>query len=357
MRLKAKTILIIFIAMLILPSILYFVFYPFFDKTNNENRTLAEKPIIRITSIAQFPRLYDNYFNDNLPFRNQIIRAKSYVDYKFLHIVMSNRVLRGKGNWLFYDETISDYKGNNIYTKEQLTCISENLQQMQDYLSDKGIEFYLFIAPNKSSVYTEFMPDFINTEGVSNKVKQLIEYLRLNTDIPIIYPLNELKSYKDRYLLYYFTDTHWNSLGGFIGSQMLLKTLGMESLAVEDFPVNYSKKSGGDLAKMLNLSDLLGDTETNLLGFNENYNMEYSDNIGNYQITSSNNSNDKTLFMIRDSFSLAMISYLAPEFRRCIFVHRDIFDNANIEKENPDVVVYEIVERYSDQLLKLKINR
>jgi hypothetical protein len=50
--------------------------------------------------------------------------------------------------------------------------------------------------------------------------------------------------------------------------------------------------------------------------------------------------------MFHDSVGEGLIGFLAPHFRRAVFVHDVDFNPAAVEAERPDVVVCEIVERY-----------
>lgn len=53
-------------------------------------------------------------------------------------------------------------------------------------------------------------------------VKQIVDYLREKTDIPIIYPKERSNLLDSGYELYYKTDSHWNQIGGYIGARSLL---------------------------------------------------------------------------------------------------------------------------------------
>ena len=50
-------------------------------------------------------------------------------------------------------------------------------------------------------------------------------YVKENSDINIIYPINELKAAKKYWQIYYKYDTHWNNMGAFVGVQSLYKAL------------------------------------------------------------------------------------------------------------------------------------
>ena len=51
------------------------------DRENYENRVAVERPQFSIETIDEFPASYEAYYNDHLPFRNQLIRFGSAVEY------------------------------------------------------------------------------------------------------------------------------------------------------------------------------------------------------------------------------------------------------------------------------------
>ena len=107
---KFGVILILFLCFLITPNIIYKMFYKNFDHTNYENRTLASKPILVLTNINEYPKKYEEYFNDYLPFRNELVKLKNLNDIFVFKNIFSRSVLLGKYKWLFL-------KDNNLTEK------------------------------------------------------------------------------------------------------------------------------------------------------------------------------------------------------------------------------------------------
>lgn len=58
--------------------------------------------------------------------------------------------------------------------------------------------------------------------------------------------------------------------------------------------------------------------------------------------------NERSLFMIRDSFGEGMFPYLSSQFNESSFVHVSNYSPEMISKYDPDIVVLEMVERYTD---------
>ena len=54
------------------------------------------------------------------------------------------------------------------------------------------------------------------------------------------------------------------------------------------------------------------------------------------------------------SFRTSAIQYLSKIYANSLFVHRSCYENGTIEDYNPDIVVFETVERYSSSLMETK---
>ena len=66
-----------FMILFIAAPIIYNIVGPYFDQTNYEQRNAAEKPVLSVGSIRDYPRTYEEYFNDHLPYRTQMIEINS----------------------------------------------------------------------------------------------------------------------------------------------------------------------------------------------------------------------------------------------------------------------------------------
>lgn len=354
--------LITFVFVICLPWFLWLFLGKYVDSDNYENRNLAERPVFDIDSFADYPVNYEAYYNDNLPFRGLLISANTKIDYFIFHKSSSTQVTIGKDGWLFYNDTLRDYKKDNLYSQEQLEEIKNNLLATKNFFEEQGIEFILYIAPNKSSIYGAYMPSYIEQNEGTSRMEQVVEYLRENTDVMIIFPEEDLRKVVEEnpeISLYLKLDTHWNYMGGFFGVQPLLEALGVETTVFEN--ISYEEVNepdffwnGYDLANMLGLSDVL-DTDTNyrIAGYSENT-VTYDGNVQNdknafstFVRTYSDSSDTRKVFFARDSFGEAMTPFLAAEFGEIYSVHRSYMTKTQIFEEAPDIFIYEMVERGS----------
>ncbi len=356
----AKLYIILFIVIMCLPYPLWIFFGKYFDTANYENRSRKAKPLFNVDTYETFASDYTTYMNDNLPFKNALISFNSRVDYYLFHSSSSDRVIIGKDGWLFYNDTadgdpLGDYRGEKIYSEEELQAIVENLQDMEKYLAERGIEFVIFVAPNKERIYAEMMPDYYGEPAEEYAALQIVNYIKDHTNIRIVYPYMELmqaKSLLPEIDLYYKTDTHWNEAGGYVGSKVLLNELGITvpNITDDEFVVEGLSYSGGDLTNILHLRKDFEDNSYNISGYdNHNVSNEKWD-FPTELIYHCENADQRKLFVVRDSFFTSMSEFMASQFNDSYMIHRNVYDHKYLMEQSPDIFVYEVVERYIETL-------
>lgn len=364
-KLKNMHILIsiLFLCFLIMPNIIYRIFYDSFDHINYENRTLASKPILVLTNINEYPKKYEEYFNDYLPFRNELVKLKNLNDIFVFKNVFNRIVFLGKEKWLFH-------KWNNTYSfnEEQLETAKNNLIHFRDELKKKNIDFIFMVCPDKQFIYSEYMPDYIKRKSIKSGTDIFVEYIKNNTDIKVVYPKEEFLKYKDKYQLYYKYDAHWNTLGAYIEYTQLMKSLNLyidniDNVDIKNFDGNQSYNLGvyqyNDMAYLLSLNSLkyYNDDKTYIISnyIIKNYETNYYISSENFSFNSKLYNNKSNIMIIIDSFGLNMIDYIATEFKQSEFILTYSFRNEYILKYKPDIVVFETVERVLKQICLYKI--
>ena len=360
---KFGVILILFLCFLIMPNIIYKIFYDSFDHANYENRTLASKPILVLTNINEYPKKYEEYFNDYLPFRNELVKLKNLNDIRIFKNIVLDRVLLGKAKWLFikYNNLTEKYIGIEEYnfTEKELEKAKNNLIHFRDELKKKNIDFIFMVCPDKPFIYFKYMPDYIKRKSIKSGTDIFVEYIKNNTDIKVVYPKSELLKYKDKYQLYYKYDTHWNNLGAYIGYSELMKSLNIHVDNIDNVNIkslsanerfNFDIYHYNDLANLLGLSKIkyYNNDKAYIISnyIIKNYETNYYISSENFSFNSKSYKSKNNIMIIIDSFGLNMIDYIATGFKQSEFIHIDSFKNENITEYKPDIVVFESAEKY-----------
>lgn len=353
-NIKSKLVVALFISLIILPTFIY-KFYGE-NAQSTENRILKEKPNININKIMDYPKEYEEYYTDNLAFKGSFVRLNSIIQYKILDTSPAKYIINGSDGWLFYnskyksnnDDTLADYQRTNRYTVEVTESKKNALLNRQKLLKEQGIDMYMLILPNKGQVYPEFMPSSIKKFSGRSRVEEMIDYLRENTEIPIVYPMDTFNNYKSQYQLYYKLDTHWNDIGAYIGYVELMKAIdkNFKYRDLNELEITSKPIDSGDLSKMINMDGVIEDKQYSVAGVKDNIESTLIKQDGNKELRyKSTNANGKKLLCFRDSFSTALIPYLSKEFEESVFLRDVPYSEDLIKKEKPDIVIFESVER------------
>lgn len=67
-------------------------------------------------------------------------------------------VVEGRFDWLFYFEEINDYVGGGIPDSAELEQTASLLQSLQASAESRGAQFFSLVFPNKSRIFSEYMP-------------------------------------------------------------------------------------------------------------------------------------------------------------------------------------------------------
>ncbi len=363
-KLKSTIWITAFLVFIALPQITYFFLGKYVDTTNYENRNIEGRPMLSVDNYEEFPEDYELYFNDNIPYRNQLIRFHNSIDYFLFKQSSSEKVAIGSDGWLFYcsktdRNPVEQSLGYWTFTEEQLEKITANLIYTQRLIEKQNMEFVLFIAPNKETIYSEYLPNYYSVQNEMTSTDQLVAYLRENTDIRVVYPKEELlasKADNPEVLLYQKLDTHWNRAGAYIGAVSLAKELNIAMPTLGEISLEEEISSSGDLAQMLNISIKDGNVDYRISGISDltteyekwDFNTEY---IGHTP-----GADERRLFVRRDSFSSALAPSLATQFEDCMFVHTNSFEQQQIFDYDADIFVYETAERYITSLLDFRVS-
>ncbi len=190
----------------------------------------------------------------------------------------------------------------------------------------EGLNLAIVFIPEKCHVYSEpiahLLPDF---DGKSSTFP-LIEYISNNTDATVVSLFEVLNSQKKAEQLYYKNDTHWSSIGAYLGYQEIISSLVPDISPLEmvawKFDTDFTTKERiGDLGSFTNLPEFI--TETVYLPNNssEYYLSQTRLESGELVYENPQAENDLTLIVFCDfSFGVPPITkFLATHYREAVF--------------------------------------
>jgi alginate O-acetyltransferase complex protein AlgJ len=229
---------------------------------------------------------------------------------------------------------------------------------------DPGSEYLLVIPPNKETIYPEFLPEWAHRPGVTTGMDQLLAHLKTNSTVEILDLRPALREARKRERVYLKTDTHWNQLGAFAGYQEMVRQLAAQlpglppPMKRDAFEVTYHGRPGGDLARMLAQEQSL--TEPDYVTLSPRPGMPQLERKrdasllpkkwapGEEPLAIENPRQKFKAVVFRDSFSEFLTSFLGYQFNRIVFIWQREWNDSLIAREEPQVVIDEVLERYLD---------
>ena len=268
---------------------------------------------------------------------------------------------KGKDDWLFlgnsYDQTVAKLKLATVPNELKLNEVKESFSKVSETGAKYGIKTFLIVGPNKSSIYSEHLPDGLTASNIKyssfflNKLSEI-------SSLTVYDPTNDLLAAKDSEgLLYWKTDTHWNYKGAFltfVGFSRLL------NLQIPNVTFKQGATHSGDLIGISKLKDFPLSTVDNWNVIWDEKPVWNEQEIPNEQRTTFGSatlvSNDKPLsnlnvWVVGDSFAGALKQYFNATFKEVRYVGHwgqklNTLPDAIIKAERkPDLIVFVRVER------------
>ena len=381
--------------LLLLPSF-GMLFHP--TTENIGNSLLKEKPVLlREDGINRdFLKDAGEWFESVFAFRPEMVTADSLLQDRIYGVSSQDSVVAGKDGWLFYAATENDYTGQEPLSDRMIFNIANNVALLQRYVSSKGASMVFTVAPNKNSLYPEYMPGGYVLTGNPKNADRLAALFRdkYSVDDPedVDSPVGRSVRYLDLYRLfeeafaeagkplYYERDSHWTEEGAVRVYRALMDITAQsgeaprangsaeemngpveesdgpageteEMMELPDQPL-YSEDFYGDLGKMLYPAGLFPEKRgVYCPDFTWEYTGEAQDVTAD-RITTANQApcTYQKLVMYRDSFGNSLLPYFAQTYGDCVFSQKMPYPIDEDMGEDTDIVIVEIVERHLSSL-------
>lgn len=326
-----------------------------------ENRTTTVWPGWPHTTheLAELPSRVDAYIQDHFPPRKHFIGWLNYLRYTLGYSGLT-KVIVGHDGWLFFNQGhVFYHMGIARLTPDQLKTWAKRFQMRQTSAAAEGSSLFLLIAPEKPSVYPEKLPGWVQTTR-NTEVLDMIKAVTPDLRERIIYPLNNVLQAKAEQPVYGPYDTHWNGFGGYAAYSALMQAIHNVEPTIEGplplstFTLNTERRQldlPHDMVGMIgiaNLVDIEHPTFSTVPQHDLNRTLFLTEDRDwwNSQVIETDSVNNRTLLLVRDSFSAELLPFLKPHFKTIVLAHG--WDGYNredlIKRFKPDVVVIETIE-------------
>jgi hypothetical protein len=237
----------------------------------------------------------------------------------------------------------------------------KGVQAIRDCLTKRGVLFYILIAPDKSAMYPEKIPDYPRPPGAKTRFDQVVGRLQ-QTNIQFVDAREDLFEAKEQGVPIYFGgDTHWTKQGAFVAYGLLMEKvkkrfLDLVPVTLEDFKVGPPQHVESDLVRLLALK---GDLDYKVETFERKTPSHQttppvtSMRPGwDWRLVESHNdlADRPRLLVFGDSFTDYVLgpTFLYETFRDPVLTHHNggTLNFNLVEEFKPDLVVMEMADRY-----------
>jgi hypothetical protein len=312
------------------------------------------------------PRFSLSDIPSDFRWRKNLINLYTSFRYRTGDRVFNNAVV-GKDGWIFYtgEMSIPDYQNSEPLQKKTLISLRRGLNKLNSDLKNQGIQLLVVIPPNKSTIYSQYMPHEIPVLGAESRLDQFVKFMNDKGDVAILDLRQTLLHASLSQGIYFKTDSHWNDLGAYYGYVEIMNRLHsayqeLTPHSLSDYEYRKAGVSSRDLTLLMGLQNLKEETWilTPKFPVDIRETAEPLPDGEHYIRTIVNGETDlPELLVYRDSFYSSLGPFLAPHFSRVTTLpytpDLSAWSLERIQQEKPDVVIIEVTERYIGVTLPL----
>lgn len=300
----------------------------------------------------------------------------------------ADKVIAGKNGFLFLGNEYGRmlYKMRNIYpySQKQIDMWAQQMGELQQHYQQMDVDFSLIMVPNKHSVYSEHLPDWVPIKRPY--ITDHLSYLAKQSDLKFLDLRPTFTQAKaDNPMLYWKKDSHWNFTGAALGVNAILEFVNDTSdlsLTMPDIKFTEKSEAGFGLARLLKIDHLIDlgpaglqfdmplvsgfchgriDPKTmELLPCEPSHNGYLNIHKGPQYFINDQALNPQKVLLLCDSFSMQSIRLYQETFETVWAHHYNRVSKEDLDRfiaiNKPDLVIYQMVERavFTPKFLNIK---
>ena len=339
---------IIFIILLLIPLLFFNWKKDYISEI--DNRKLSEFPSLEQINSDTFNNI-SSFFKDRLGFREEMITLYTNLHKNLLNTLVHPSYIYGKDNYVFFDlyqKSFTDHTSHFV----------EAIDKVAKYSEARGAQFYVVIDPEKTSVYTEKLPEGTNYNRLWLNT---LEEKLTERNIKWIDNADRLKEASNYEMVYNkeYDAGHWNDTGAFYGTNNILELISKDFPNVlphtkKDFTISEENRQYLPTSKIevnelvpvytlneSNIQDLTSEFDPLITRDAQQNHFAYFKN---------NNETAKNLpkaLVFQGSYLNGREKYFEDRFKEYIAIHnyQNIFDiDYYFNIFQPDIVIFEVAE-------------
>ncbi|MFO1397514.1 MAG: hypothetical protein U1F48_10685 [Burkholderiales bacterium] len=330
--------------------------------TRFENRPMAPWPAPALS--REFAPAFDRAFSDRFGGRDALVRLHHAGLLGLFGVSSLPNVMRADDGWFYWlgeDGHSLDrhYRQTLPFPQADVDNTVAEFARRRDWLAARGIAYVVMVVPEKFTIYPEHLPAWVAPANPPTPYDRVVEAVAKDGRVTLLDLRPALRAAKTRDRVYYMTDSHWNFNGAIVGYETLMRAvqaaLGAKLPAIVPAArppytpgVDYYS---GDLIQMLGLPGRIREDDVAPLGkvlaeaAHRCAKRTDKDEFPGFEFYACDKPGLPRAVVLRDSMAIPLIPLLSENFSRVVYVSSRALDLAMIEREKPDIVIEELVER------------
>jgi len=331
--------------------------------TRFENRATAPWPAPALT--REFAPAFERAFADRFGGRDFFVRLHHGTLLRTFGVSALAAVMPGRDGWYFWlgedgQSLARHYRGTANFAQSEVDGTVAELARRSEWLTAQGIAYLVVVVPEKYTIYPEHLPAWVAAAGGPTPYDRVRDAIARDGRVPFVDLRPALRAAKARERVYFQTDSHWNYNGAVIGYGEIMRAV--TQLLPPDKRVEIAAAPrpayvpgvdfySGDLVQMLGLPSRVREDDVAPLGKvlgNADGRCARrldKDEYPGFEFYACNRPGLPRAVILRDSMAIPLIPLLSENFSRVVYASTRKLDRALIERERPDIVIEELVER------------
>ena len=331
--------------------------------TRFENRPMAAWP--SLPPGRTFPAQFDSAFTDRFGGRDAFVRVHHATLLGVFGTSALSTVMPGRDGWYYWlgEDGFSlnrHYRGTMTISDAEIDASAAEFERRRAWLAARNIAYVVVVIPEKFTIYPEHLPAWVPPAQDATPFDRLRSTVARYEEMTLVDLRPALRAAKAGARVYYQTDSHWNFNGAIIGYEAIMRAVqhalppgALVRIAPAERPAFVPGVDfySGDLGKMLGLpshvreddiaplAKVLGDPGTRCARRVD------SGEFPGFEFYACDRAGLPRAVVLRDSMAIPLIPLMSENFSRAVYVSSRKLDRALIEREQPDIVIEELVER------------
>ena len=312
----------------------------------------------------EFPAAFDRAFSDRFGGRDALVRAHHGSLLLLFGVSSLPNVMPGTDGWFYWlgeDAHSLDrhYRGTLPVAQSEVDNTVAEFARRKQWLAARGIAYVVAVVPEKFTIYPEHLPSWVARSPLPTPYDRLRAAMARDGRVAFVDLRAPLLAAKARERVYYKTDSHWNYNGAIVGYDEIMRAVqkALPSMLTSVAPVKRPAYTAGvdvyrgDLLLMLGMPARVGEDDVAPLGkvladvASRCARRTDKDEFPGFEFYACDRPGLPRAVVLRDSMAISLIPLLSENFSRVVYVSTRELDRALIEREKPDIVIEELVER------------